>query len=100
MSNQFIGQAPRYIIEVCALILVSIVAVVVTGRPGGLEAALPVLGAFALGALRLLPMLQQFYNGWVTIAGFRNALMDVVDILELPVQAELLVRSGCEALAV
>jgi ABC-type multidrug transport system fused ATPase/permease subunit len=87
-NNQFVGQAPRYIIEICALVLIAVLAVAVSNRPGGLDAALPVLGVFALGTIRLLPMLQQLYSGWTVMTGYRHALVDVVDILDLPLAAE------------
>lgn len=86
-NNAFIGNSPRYIIEACSMVLIAGIAVYLSHGPGGLMAALPVLGALALGALRLLPHLQRIYNGWTVIAGNRHALKDVLEILDLPLAA-------------
>jgi ATP-binding cassette subfamily B protein len=59
-------------------------------RAGGIAAAVPVLGALALGAQRLLPALQQAYSAWQSIAGNLASLADVVELLDQDVPAELL----------
>lgn len=53
-------------------------------QPGGVAAALPLLGALALGAQRLLPSLQQSYSAWAGIAGSRAALAETLAFLEQP----------------
>jgi len=87
-ANATIGQAPRFIIEGLGMVLFAIIATVLALRPGGMAAALPVLGALAVGAVRLLPLLQQIYNGWASIAGNRQSLADVVEALDLPLPAD------------
>ena len=42
------------------------------------------LGALALGAQRLLPLVQQVYFSWSQIHGNRGALVDVAGLLKLP----------------
>ncbi len=83
--NAFIGQAPRFVIEACGMVMIAGLALVLSTGTGGLVAALPVLGALALGAQRLLPLLQLIYNGWTQIAGNRQVLFDVLAILDLPI---------------
>jgi ATP-binding cassette, subfamily B, bacterial PglK len=85
--NAFIGAAPRFVIEACGMVLIAGLALVLGKAPGGLAAALPVLGALALGAQRLLPLMQQVYLGWAQIAGNRQVLADVLDLLDLPVRS-------------
>jgi ABC-type multidrug transport system fused ATPase/permease subunit len=46
--------------------------------------ALPFLGALALGAQRLLPLVQTVYNGWSSGAGNRSIIGQVVELLTLP----------------
>lgn len=82
--NQFIGAAPRYVVEAGGVMLIALLALYVSGRPGGVVAALPMLGALALGAQRLLPLVQQVYFSWSQIYGNRKALDDVARLLELP----------------
>src|SRR5262249_9634375 len=62
-TNALIGAAPRFIVEGLGMMLVAVLALILNRQPGGLAVALPVLGALALGAQRLLPLLQQIYLG-------------------------------------
>lgn len=83
-ENSFLSQAPRYAMEAIGMLLVTALAHSLSHRSGGLQVALPVLGALALGAQRLLPLLQQLYNHWAGIAANRAALTDVLDLLDQP----------------
>ena len=84
----FIAGAPRFLIEAAALAFIAGLAVVLSGREGGMGQALPVLGAMALGGLRLLPLLQQAFAGWATMAANRSVIGQVLDLLRLPVPDE------------
>jgi ATP-binding cassette subfamily B protein len=87
-TNQFLAGAPRFVVEAAGVVLIAVVAVYVSGRPGGLAAALPMLGALALGAQRLLPLIQQTYFSWAQIYGHRAALVEVARLLAEPLPAE------------
>ena len=79
-KNSFIAAFPRYFIE-SVIIICSMIAVYhFSTSEGGLLAALPVLGAFALGAQRLLPQLQQVYIAWSSISGNYELLNDVLSL--------------------
>lgn len=88
VKNAVLAGAPRVIVEAVGMVLIAVIAVVVVQRPGGLATALPVLGALALGAQRLLPLIQQVYNGWASAMGNRTVLMDVVELLSRPAASE------------
>lgn len=66
-DKRFIAQSPRYVVEALAMTLVAVLAYLLTQRTGGLERSIPVLGAFALGAQRMLPAAQNIYAGWSTL---------------------------------
>lgn len=83
-SNTFIGAAPRYVIEGASMILIAALVLVVSTREGGLAPALPILGALALGAQRLLPLVQQLYNGWAIASGHWLVVADVLTMIRLP----------------
>lgn len=83
-TNQFLAAAPRFVVEAAGVVLIAVVAVFVSGRPGGLSGALPMLGALALGAQRLLPLIQQTYFSWAQIYGHRAALVEVAGLLAEP----------------
>lgn len=96
--NAFIGAAPRFVIEASGMVVIAILAFVLSQQPGGLLSALPILGALALGAQRMLPLLQQTYYGWAQIASSRHTLLDVLKALDLPVEADLASRDPIEPL--
>ncbi|MFT3858163.1 MAG: ABC transporter ATP-binding protein [Aquabacterium sp.] len=83
-NNLFVGGSPRYAMEAMGMILIGALAYWMSQRPGGIGVALPVLGALALGAQRLIPALQQGYSAWASIAGNQSALAETIDLLDQP----------------
>lgn len=88
-ATGFIGAAPRYVIETVGIVVIAAVAVWLSGHGGTVAAALPTLGAIAFAAQRLLPLLQQSYNGWATASGYFSVLSRTTDLLRLPLPAEV-----------
>lgn len=83
-TTNFFSGAPRFIIEAVGMAAIAMVAMLIAYRAGGFAAALPLLGAVALGAQRLLPLLQQVYHGWASISGHRSLVAEVLSLLKLP----------------
>lgn len=83
-NNQFIAAAPRYLIEAIAMILIAIMAYGLTRSEHGLSVALPILGALALGAQKMLQAVQTGYAAWVGMAGSRASLADAIHLLDQP----------------
>ncbi len=81
-SNRFMNQAPRYAMESLGMILIAIFIVVIFRSEGGISRALPLIGVLALGAQRLLPLMQQIYGNWSVVVGSRESLIDVLDLLK------------------
>jgi ATP-binding cassette, subfamily B, bacterial PglK len=81
-STGFIGAAPRFVIEAGAVLLVALLAVWLTANGSG--SALPLIGGMAVGGIRLLPLLQTAYRGWVTMAANRAIYGQVATMLSLP----------------
>jgi len=92
-KNVFYEGAPRFIVEGMGMVLIAVVAVLMTNRPGGLVDAIPVLGVLALGAQRLLPMIQLIYSGWASSMGSQQLLYDVVALLGRPNPDQALFRN-------
>jgi ATP-binding cassette subfamily B protein len=84
-ANQFVAGAPRFVVEAAGLIAIALVTLAMSVEPGGVVKAIPVLGALALGAQRLLPLLQQTYYGWSLASGNIHAFRDVLELMEAPV---------------
>jgi len=83
-NNLFISGSPRYIMEAIGMTLIAGIAYVMTQQESGMVTAIPVLGALALGAQRLLPALQQAYGAYSTIKGSKSSFEDVLNLLKQP----------------
>lgn len=84
-ATQFVAVSPRYVVEAAGLVVIALVTLAMSLQPGGVVKAIPVLGALALGAQRLLPLLQQAYYGWSIASGNFRAFEDVIEMMEAPV---------------
>ncbi|MBL7004339.1 MAG: ABC transporter ATP-binding protein [Gammaproteobacteria bacterium] len=83
-NNLFISGSPRYAMEAIGMTLIAGLAYFMTQQEGGMVTAIPVLGALALGAQRLLPALQQAYASYSTIKGSKSSFEDVLNLLDQP----------------
>lgn len=89
-NNIFISGSPRLAMESLGMVLIACLAYALSQQVGGIGTALPVLGALALGAQRLLPALQQTYSAWASITGNHGSLADTIELLDQTLPAELL----------
>jgi ATP-binding cassette subfamily B protein len=86
-SNQVVAASPRFGVEALGMVLIAGLAyelAAASGVAGGATNAIPVLGALALGAQRLLPVLQQIYTAYITIKGNQASTQDALDLLDQP----------------
>ena len=81
---QIIAGSPRFGIEALGMVLIAALAFTLAGDEGKFASTIPVLGALALGAQRLLPALQQSYANWALIRGGHASLRDALDLLDQP----------------
>ncbi len=83
-NNMFISSAPRYAMEALGMMIIAGLAYSLALQPEGIAKAIPILGALALGAQRLLPVLQLVYSSWTSIQGSQASLNDVLELLDQP----------------
>jgi len=83
-NNSFISLSPRFALEALGMLLISGLAYTLAMQPNGIARAIPVLGALALGAQRLLPVLQIAYTSWSNIQGSNASLEDAIELLDQP----------------
>ncbi|MBS7539264.1 ABC transporter ATP-binding protein [Ancylobacter lacus] len=83
-QTNLVLAVPRFAMEAVGLVLVAVLAVFLSLTEGGLTGVLPLLGALALGAQRLLPLLQQIYHGCSLGASSRAVLQEVLTVLRRP----------------
>lgn len=77
-----LSNAPRFIVESFGVMLIIAFVYWMMNGSVGLSDAIPLLGAFALGAQRLLPVLQQGYSAATVIQGEKFSLRDVLILLD------------------
>jgi len=97
-TNAMIGEAPRIIVEAAGTVLLVALAYALGHHHGGFAGALPILGALALGAQKLLPQMQAAYRTWSYVNSSRGQLRDVLELLDAPVPQEYKVRHAPRAL--
>jgi ATP-binding cassette, subfamily B, bacterial PglK len=83
-SNLFIAGSPKFAMESIGMSLIAILAYFMTQQQDGMITAIPILGALALGAQRLLPALQQAYSSYSSIRASESSIQDVLDLLNQP----------------
>lgn len=79
-----VNTTPRYLVETLGMIMLCIIGAYFVVRDGEASNSLPMLGAFALGAQRLLPMLQQAYANWVVMRSNRQTFTDILMLMDQP----------------
>ena len=84
-KRAFLSYYPRLLLEPLGTSLIAILGFALV-KNGGLEEALPTLGALALGAMRLLPMVQKAYEGWAIPKGSKESLVNILNIVNQPIQ--------------
>jgi ABC-type multidrug transport system fused ATPase/permease subunit len=86
-ANALIAVTPRFMVEALGMFFIVGIAVALNAINGTLAGSLPILAVLALGAQRLLPLLQQMYNGWANVVGNQAMVLNLVDLLRRPVPA-------------
>ncbi len=83
-KNDFLATFPRYTLEALGMMAIALLGGLLVLQRGSSGAVIPLLGALALGAQRLLPALQQVYAGWAILKALNADMAGVLAMLELP----------------
>ena len=79
---KIIASTPRYLIESIGICIIAILAYLYSQQKTDLDNLIPVLGAIALGAHRILPLLQGAYSAITSINGGLRSLKDTLNLLD------------------
>ena len=83
-NTLFLTNSPRYFMETFGVLLIVLLAYMLsTQGEKSFADGIPVLGALALGAQRLLPVMQVLYNSWGNVKGTHFVLAEVLGFLNL-----------------
>lgn len=87
---EIIRSTPRFAIEAFGIVAISLLALFFSSQPQGVIGALPVLAAMALGAQRMLPILQLIYASISSLRAGFSSLTDILLLLEIPSDENLI----------
>jgi len=90
-KNQFLGAFPRYAVEALGLVAIALLGGLLVLQQGAGGTVIPLLGALALAAQRLLPALQQVYSGWSSLKGLNADMAGVLAMLNQPLPPQMTV---------
>lgn len=83
-SNTFLTLTPRFMVEALGMLFIAALAYFMSKDSGGMAQTVPILGVLALGAQRLVPIMEQMYGSWASIRGSHANLNGALDLLDQP----------------
>lgn len=83
-KNNFLSVFPRYAFEALGMVAIALLGGLLVLQRGSGASVIPLLGALALGAQRLLPALQQIYSSWALLKASNAAIHAVLAMLDQP----------------
>jgi ATP-binding cassette subfamily B protein len=82
----FVENSPRLVIEALGMVLIAGLAYSMSQAAGGAaNNPILVLGALALAAQRMLPVLQNLYSNFVRVRSLQVSVQDALELLEQPI---------------
>lgn len=81
---QIIAHLPKFFIEAIGLIVLAFAAYYLLKNNNNILTTLPLLGAYGLGAQKLLPFLQSIFYGITNMRGSKAILCDILELLKQP----------------
>ncbi len=78
----FIGKVPWFIVEASGIILIAILAAYERSKGNQLSTILPYFGALALGAQKMLPVLQLIFTDWTMLKTGESRLDEILKYLK------------------
>lgn len=83
-SNVFISGSPRYLMEGLGMMSIALLSYLMVSGVFEEDQLLPVLTGFALGAQKLLPIMQQIYSSWSNLQGSSSSICEIESLLSKP----------------
>ncbi len=91
-ANQVVAISPRYAVEAAGMACIAGLAYTMmkTNSPsiGDASSTIAAIGAFALAAQKILPLMQQIYSTYITLTGNYASTEDALDLLDYSLATE------------
>lgn len=90
VNINIVGSAPRFLVEAVGMIFIAIIATIIAFKENSIQSALPMVGALAIGAQRMLPIMQLMYSSIVSLRGNYDSINEVLTMLEkIPINIKI-----------
>ena len=86
ITHIILSTTPKFIVESLGIAMIAIIAYFLMSDNSLTTNVLATLGALALGAQRLLPILQQLYSNWSSFSAGKAAFKDALYLLDQKVK--------------
>ena len=83
-SSHVISTTPRYGVETVGIVAMVLTAFYFSSEENKLTNIIPLLGVFALGAQKVLPLAQQIFSALSSIKGGSASVREALDLLNQP----------------
>jgi len=87
---EIIRSTPRFVIEAFGIVMMALLVLYFFIESSGVIGVLPILGAMALGAQRMLPILQLIYASVTSLRAGFSSLTDILTLLDIPSEERLI----------
>lgn len=88
-GNTFLTQTPRYLVEALGMLFIATLAYFMSKNSGGINQTVPTLGVLALGAQRIVPIMEQIYNSITNIRASHASLNGALELLNQKLPSQL-----------
>jgi ATP-binding cassette, subfamily B, bacterial PglK len=85
-DNIYHGGSPKYIMETIGIVVIAGISIYLTLTLDDTSQVIPILGAIALTAQRILPTMQQMFRAWANIMGHKSEIDYIVSVLNKPLE--------------
>ena len=83
-TNQILALGPKHIIEGFGVLVIVLIAYKFSGDHDSNTYLIPALGAIAIAAQRLLPVMQQAYVAWSSMQNGYGMIVEAISLLQSP----------------
>ena len=87
---EIIRSTPRFVIEAFGIVMMALLVLYFFIESSGVIGVLPILGAMALGAQRMIPILQLIYTSVTSLRAGFSSLTDILTLLDIPSEERLI----------
>lgn len=92
-TNQILALGPKHIIEGFGVLVIALIAYQFSGYYDSHAYLIPALGAIAIAAQRLLPVMQQAYVAWSSMQNGYGMIVEAISLLERSSSSNLISKN-------